>query len=163
MLYIIRHGQRSDIGNLKEFVKMKKDHDPHLTSIGEFMSYKTGDGICEEHDYEKFPLLMISSPYLRCIQTAENILKGIEFVKNKHAMQDNTIFLEDSLRELQSSEAYVKPENYWTITSMDQFSLSRPDMKSFTLDPPRAEPCEGRNFEIFFNFKIKSELNLIGR
>jgi len=123
---------------------MNKHHDPHLTSIGEFMSYKTGEGISEEHDYEKFPLLVISSPYLRCIQTSENLLKGVEFVLNKNALQDNTIFLEDSLRELQGPEAYVKPETFWSITSMEQFATTRSDMKSYTLNPPKAEDCEGK-------------------
>ena len=51
MLYIIRHGQRSDLGNLREFSKVKKIFDSHLTSIGEFMAFKTGEHISSEHNF----------------------------------------------------------------------------------------------------------------
>ena len=143
MLYLIRHGQRANIANLKEFTKIQISHDPHLTSIGEFMAYQTGEYICKENNYEKFPLLVMSSPYLRCIQTAENILKGIEFTPGDDAMQDNTIFLEDSLREVQGPEAFVDPKDYWNTTCMEHFALTNPDLKSFTLNPPKAEQSKG--------------------
>jgi broad specificity phosphatase PhoE len=147
MLYLIRHGQRSDIGNLKEFLKMKKKHDPHLTSIGEFMAYKTGELISKEHNYKKFPLITLSSPYLRCIQTTENILKGIAFAPGDEVMAGNTIFLEDSLRELQGPEAYVDPNNYWHITSMEHLATKTSDIKSFTLNPPKPEKNEGKKMK----------------
>ena len=143
MLYLIRHGQRSDLGNLKEFLKMKKPHDPHLTSIGEFMALKTGEFISEENNYKKFPLLTVSSPYLRCIQTTENILKGIDFAPGDFANADSTIYLEDALRELQGPEAFVDPENYWSSTSMEHFATKFDDMKGFTLGPAKGEENEG--------------------
>ena len=148
MLYLIRHGQRSDIGNLKEVLKMAKVHDPHLTSIGEFMAYKTGEFISSEHEYKKFSLLTMSSPYLRCIQTAENILRGIEFAPGDNAMKDNTIYLEDALRELQGPEALVDPKNYWNSTVMEHFKEKHGDMKSFTLSPPKKEENDGNNNNI---------------
>ena len=144
MLYLIRHGQRSDIGNLKEVLKMVKPHDPHLTSIGEFMAYKTGEFISSEHNYKKMDLLTLSSPYLRCIQTAENILRGIEFAPGDSAMNDNTIFLEDALRELQGPEAHVDPSQYWNSNVMEHFAKSHGDMKSFTLSPPKSQENAGK-------------------
>lgn len=154
MLYLIRHGQRANIANLKELSKIKIEHDPHLTSIGEFMAYQTGEYICKENNYEKFPLMTMSSPYLRCIQTAENILKGIEFAPGDDAMQDNTIFLEDALRELQGPEAFVDPKNYWSTTCMEHFSLANPDMKSYTFNPPKPEECSGIFIGLFPNMEI---------
>lgn len=134
MFYLIRHGQRSDIGNLKDVQTTQKLHDPHLTSIGEFTSFKAGELISEEFDYDAPKPIVISSPYLRCIQTAENVLKGMQFRVSQQILEDDTIYIEDAIRESQKCDSNVDPLEYFDITFLEKMTQKYPNLEKHCIE-----------------------------
>ena len=92
MIFVVRHGERSDDVNVDKLDFKEWEFDPNLTLIGKKQANITGieiNNICENE--KKF--VIVSSPFLRCIETAINISKSLPKI------YENTIFLQDSLGE----------------------------------------------------------------
>jgi len=122
MIYILRHGERADYGPQYEKDKIELSFDPHLTDLGKLQAYYAGETIksLTKQAYEKNLLktdkvkyLVVSSPFLRCIQTSYHVIQalGQENVLNK------TIYLEEAVCEHLSS-------NYFKTNPLPQL-LSR--------------------------------------
>jgi phosphohistidine phosphatase SixA len=109
-IFLVRHAEREDEAQSdSEFStkkmaaqKSKQFHKGHpancsITSRGEYQSYLTGKAIDQDYMEEKDskedeePLLVLSSPYKRCVQTAIGICKGLETGGRK--IFKNTIFV----------------------------------------------------------------------
>jgi broad specificity phosphatase PhoE len=99
-----------------------KEYDPHLTQIGQQQAFYLGESLAKELQGKK--MLIISSPYRRCLETAESFLNGMQIntlyndkcnllpEKIKACpVIDRTIFVEDAARERQD-EAYFTAEEY---------------------------------------------------
>ena len=116
MLYIVRHGERADLNGTEEDKKnIRLKFDPNLTENGKLQAQTTGKFIDLnlESTYSKkgikYNVIIISSPFLRCLQTAANIAKNLKNVQQK------TIFIEDKIGEIMSSrwfEYNVNPDLY---------------------------------------------------
>jgi broad specificity phosphatase PhoE len=82
MIVVVRHGERADDAKEEEKAKIPREFDPHLTKLGQKQGTDTGIFI-EEYLKEKFSskqfknCYLVSSPFLRCIMTAEAI--GLAF------------------------------------------------------------------------------------
>ena len=76
---LIRHGERSDFkGLVPQFGKL----DPELTKHGEEQAYTAGQLLSDELvrmklDPQTTKIQLISSPFVRTLQTSRNVLKGI--------------------------------------------------------------------------------------
>jgi len=97
MFFVVRHGERADFSyDSKEKSRVFKDYDPPLTAVGLKQSLKTGDFIKNSlnkiNSVNKTPII-ITSPFLRCVETAINIAKNFDFI------YENSIFLENSIGE----------------------------------------------------------------
>lgn len=82
MIVVVRHGERADDAQEEEKSKIQLEFDPHLTKLGQKQGTDTGIFI-EKYLKENFPsktfknCYLVSSPFLRCIMTAEAI--GLAF------------------------------------------------------------------------------------
>ncbi len=102
MLFLVRHGERADHGTPEEKSKIQIKCDPHLTELGKVQAKKAGERIINLlHDYqqtsgkkpEDLKYLIISSPFRRCIQTANHISHALP----KENIIGQKIYLNDYL------------------------------------------------------------------
>ena len=78
-IFVVRHGHRSD-DDPTWAEEILRPWDPELTKQGHDCAFKTGQDIkilCESLNITINQI--ISSPFLRCLQTASNLAKGIEY------------------------------------------------------------------------------------
>ncbi len=87
MFIVVRHGHKRIDGSIEEQSQIKIKEDSSLTDIGKLDSLKVGENIHKKFGDKKYKV--ISSPYYRCLQTAENVLNGL----GKKYM-NNTIYVE---------------------------------------------------------------------
>jgi len=80
-LYIVRHGIAID----REDPKCPPDPERFLTDEGTEKSRQVAKGVAE---IASLPDLMISSPYVRAVQTAEVFAEVLEYSKNKIRKSD---------------------------------------------------------------------------
>ena len=102
MLFLVRHGQRADQATPEEKSKIQLKCDPHLTDLGKVQAKKAGERIVNLlHNYhdvsgkkpEDLKYLIISSPFRRCIQTANHISHALA----KENIIGQKIYLNDYL------------------------------------------------------------------
>ncbi len=99
-MYIVRHGQRADQGTLEDMNAVTNKYDPELTGVGRMQSFLTGQRLFTEiPDIKSKRIMIICSPYIRCLQTAENLLNGL--LQYPIQLYENKIFVEDAIRENQ--------------------------------------------------------------
>lgn len=73
MMFFIRHGERAD-NCPKERYDVINHYDPHLTVVGREQSKKTGASLRKLLKLKKLTkVIILSSPFLRCLQTAQEI------------------------------------------------------------------------------------------
>ena len=85
-LILVRHGERLDDSNRvspeeRKATKMLNELDTPLSINGKVMAVETGQHIkafLNENGHRDYNVKMISSPYVRCLQTAEGIFRGME-------------------------------------------------------------------------------------
>ena len=108
MFWYLRHGARADL----EDSELHKTHctrfpstDPTLTAEGLDMASKSGEYFKQQmqENYPDKKYLIISSPYLRCIQTAREIANSLA----PGTVHDNTIHIETAYEEWWNSSAGV--------------------------------------------------------
>eukprot|EP01016_Furgasonia_blochmanni_P036726 TRINITY_DN4229_c0_g1_i1.p1 TRINITY_DN4229_c0_g1~~TRINITY_DN4229_c0_g1_i1.p1 ORF type:complete len:304 (+),score=4.81 TRINITY_DN4229_c0_g1_i1:171-1082(+) len=107
MFYVVRHGQRGDRGTPYERERIEIPFDPHLTEKGCAQAEETGIFLEEQiKAYEKLlsirkgtdwtgrvKAVVISSPFLRTMMTAHNIVSRLSNV------YENRIFIQDGFCE----------------------------------------------------------------
>lgn len=77
MIFNIRHTHRADRGTIEEQKPVTKTFDTEISQIGLMQGYNIGLKIGEMMGREK-PFMVICSPQIRCLQTAEMILSGLD-------------------------------------------------------------------------------------
>jgi broad specificity phosphatase PhoE len=110
MIYFVRHACRAENGTLEEIFQMTSSCDPHITKVGKYQSFILGERLAFQiPDIYRKTLLVVSSPYLRCLKTAESLVNGLkeQYIK----LSDNRIHVEDALVEHQSKKYF--PENHF--------------------------------------------------
>ena len=121
MMYIIRHALRSDSGSLEDKKTVKLPFDTPINQLGRLQAYTVGQKLqLEIPELKKKKLLFICSPYLRCLQTTEQIIIGLEI--NQSSILHETIFVEDAVRESQF-EFHSKPCDFRKLTFFDGTQL----------------------------------------
>jgi len=76
MIFFLRHGERADCVDFDELSKIEISVDPHLTELGKLQARYSAYELrkmTEDHIKENTKYFIISSPFLRCIQTASEI------------------------------------------------------------------------------------------
>lgn len=118
--FMMRHSERCDlVYNKKENDKVIDHEDSPITTRGEKMAELTGNFIRNsirqlKHDgtiNKNVTPVIISSPYLRCLQTAKNVINGLNTPIHK-----NTIFIEDGCQERQDIKRYLKTGQNQVLT-----------------------------------------------
>jgi broad specificity phosphatase PhoE len=111
MLYIISHGQRADQGTLEDRMRVRNAWDPPLTSVGRMQSFLTGEQLYREiPSIKKKRLLVIVSPFRRCMETAENLLVGLQLTNI--TLYENCVFVDDAVRENHSDKPFTLADYY---------------------------------------------------
>lgn len=127
MFYVIRHGQRADQGTLEDRASVKNVWDPPLTPVGRMQSFLTGEQLYKEiPNIKKKRLLVIVSPFRRCLETAENLLVGLQLTNV--TLYDNCVFVDDAVRENHAGKSFVLADYY----GLDFFNIKPiifPDVK----------------------------------
>lgn len=108
MFFLIRHGERADfVNDPKEHKKVIVPCDPPLTTYGHQMAFETGEYLkiqLERFKLEKrcsldAKIVLISSPFYRCLQTTKMIAKGVGLEN----LYSKNIFVEDAIGEYWST------------------------------------------------------------
>ena len=108
MIFAIRHGQRADdpCSNDPSFIEL--EYDPPLSSYGLAQAHLTGLYLREaisnlqSSSGEKQKIVVLSSPFLRCIQTAIYLSNALDY------FHKNTIYITDEISEIQKSKFFSK-------------------------------------------------------
>lgn len=89
MIILIRHGERADSVTSEHF-KVVCEYDPPLSSLGELQCVLTGKYL---KSFEK-EIIIVSSPFLRCLQTANIIKSHLPNIFN------DSIYIEENASEI---------------------------------------------------------------
>ena len=120
MIFLVRHGERSDKVE-KEKYQVEIKYDPNLTNHGTNQALATGLFIQEKvEEAAKFEILLsskqkyfvISSPFLRCVQTAYHLINGLG--KDAEIINE-VIHIDDGLGEKMKSSYFdqdILPDLY---------------------------------------------------
>ena len=106
--HFIRHGERADLsGNPLEKSEIKLKFDPHLTELGKKQAKSTGEFLAQKYKNDSNPIFIVSSPFLRCLQTADIILDQIK-INSKNLVEK--IIINEDFCEILSSDLFEKNE-----------------------------------------------------
>eukprot|EP00796_Vickermania_ingenoplastis_P008726 gene8726-6132_t len=98
-IIIVRHGEREDQKN-PEFAKTyPRPHDSPLTPNGELMSRKLGGFLRYQYTIRPEEVIVLSSPLVRCIQTANGIVQGLIRHSPRREKVSIPIYLEPTIME----------------------------------------------------------------
>jgi broad specificity phosphatase PhoE len=112
MIFVLRHGERADDNGPRDDIE--KSFDPHLTDHGKEQAIVSGfalaqmidkaikDGLIKTSNPE---IVIVSSPYLRCLETAAGLLSGLQ----KYKVVNNTIYADDGIAEFQGEVFFDAP------------------------------------------------------
>jgi broad specificity phosphatase PhoE len=127
MIFAIRHGQRADDPLAKDLVPIELEFDPPLSKNGILQAKLTGIYMREMIERMKGgpkKVIVLSSPFLRCIQTAINLADGLA---NFHK---ETIYICDEIAEIQKTKFFKKdvlPDLHFRQEKMDLKYFELPD------------------------------------
>lgn len=123
MFAIIRHGERADKSeNCSERKRIEIEFDPHLTQTGHLMAARTGrllmdlfaQKISEKILDENYEIVLISSPFLRCLQTAAEIMRHTSSKRHNGVLR-----VEESITEWLNSKWFPSKN------SIDELSIHK--------------------------------------
>jgi broad specificity phosphatase PhoE len=112
MFYLIRHTLNSCHGSLEYKKLILNKDDCGLTDVGKIQAYRIGEKLLQEIGLDK-EIIVISSPYLRTLQTAENIRIGIK--KTGLVSFKNDVYVEDILSELNDEKCVENGSSFENI------------------------------------------------
>lgn len=109
-MFFIRHAERmdrsSDLNEKEKAVKYKTDIPLSVNGVNQ--AREAVKEFSSELKCKK--LLIIASPYYRCLQTAEIFL---EHLSKSHEIHQNTIFVEEQFREIEFSKIIM--QHYYSL------------------------------------------------
>lgn len=76
-VFIVRHGEREDHKDKSFSLRTSRPHDPPLTDNGVGMAEALGTYLRTHYGLEPSSVVVLSSPLLRCVQTAAGIIRGL--------------------------------------------------------------------------------------
>ena len=117
-VYIVRHSERADnVWDPKERSKITYEHDVPITEEGHKIAYHAGKWFKERVLSRKlsnkdFKYRIISSPYLKCLQTAKCLAQVIGYDN----IYEKKLFIEDAVEEWYNEEQVpedVRQKRFW--------------------------------------------------
>lgn len=164
MFFILRHGERADFSyNDKERSRVIKDFDPPLTQIGLNQADVTGKfikKIIKSIDNEKKIPIIISSPFLRCVETSLQIAEKFDNIFNE------SIYIEDCLGEYMQRTWFsynIIDELFIKTNKLKEESLKKRKIVKGFLDKRKSidlQPKYPEDFIVFFK-RIQNTLKSI--
>lgn len=136
MLIAVRHGQRADDPLAKDSVPIEIEFDPPLSKNGILQAKLTGRylresiAVIERMANEPKKVVVISSPFLRCIQTAINLANGLA------SFHKETIYITDEICEIQKTKFFKKEvlqDLHFRQEKATQSYYQLPEGQTFTL------------------------------
>ena len=124
-LFIIRHGERLDKINPLWYKKALRPHDTPLSKEGYKQSERLGKWL-----YGKLPITnniaIFSSPFIRCVQTSDAIVKQLEGLKYDGIYSDKSteICIEPGLSEDPGYLNGSEDNPIWFLNAADLMSIS---------------------------------------
>ncbi len=117
IIYFVRHGERLDLlqaEKLDREEEVQVDKNALLSDFGKTQSFVTGMHIARS--MKNFPkdskVIIMSSPYLRCLQTAFQIMLGLKM--EGFRIYEPTIFYTDFLKEFQNEKTKMTKQEMQT-------------------------------------------------
>ena len=160
LLIIIRHGERTDrVGEIPKCGILN----PELTEKGKNQSFLAGKILINtviKYDIKKFSpnnIQIRTSPYIRTIQTAVQILKGFNlFFKEKNNKENlNNIYIDFDLKKRIKPNKKIN-KNEFLYKTVENYINFDPELKGynylgdkgeFSLEPETKEQCEKRSYD----------------
>jgi len=131
MIFILRHGERADNAGPEEKKLIECECDPHLTPWGKIQAKAAGiqlrsliqdsfkNGLLKTQNPQ---IVMVSSPFLRCLQTASGILEAFK----DEEIFNESIFIDTGISEYLSTSFYDKdPMGNLFIVKKDRKCLEK--------------------------------------
>eukprot|EP01017_Pseudomicrothorax_dubius_P004523 TRINITY_DN1092_c0_g4_i5.p1 TRINITY_DN1092_c0_g4~~TRINITY_DN1092_c0_g4_i5.p1 ORF type:complete len:309 (+),score=76.50 TRINITY_DN1092_c0_g4_i5:68-928(+) len=154
MLFVVRHGERGDDKGEKPLIH----GDTHLTSHGVDQARETGRYIRskvaqyqkerKEESKEPMTAIILTSPWLRCLQTAAGILETIG------PAHENAIHLEEALGEYLDWKNYDRIKHRLNLFTKPEEELKKlfdaPLKKSVLTDESLIHSREGRGYPAMY-------------
>ena len=138
IIYFVRHGEREDLLRLQKLSDIDDDYDDGkdmtkrnalLSDLGKTQAFLTGMSIAQNLRPRLMPgakISIMSSPYLRCIQTAFQVMLGMKVEGLQ--LEDMTIYYTDFLKEYQNQRNSMSKEEMLS----DFKSLNLPEAVTVT-------------------------------
>lgn len=137
IVYFVRHGEREDLAQMEKLNPDGQDdttkdlikRNTLLSDFGKTQSFVTGVSIAQTlkpRIVQGAKILIMSSPYLRCLQTAFQIMMGMQY--EGAMLNDPTIYYTDFLKEYQNQKTKMTKEEM--ATEIQRLNL--PDNISIT-------------------------------
>ena len=161
LLIIIRHGERTDrVGEIPKCGILN----PELTQKGKIQSFLASKILIQtifKHGIKDISPNIIqirTSPYIRTIQTAVQILKGFNtFFKEQNLINENlnNIYIDFDLRKRIKPNKKIN-KNEFLYKTIEHYIDFDPELKEFnylgdkgefSLEPETKEQCEKRSFD----------------
>ena len=136
MILAVRHGQRADDPMAKDSVPIELEFDPPLSKNGILQAKLTGRYLremiasMERMSNESKKVIVLASPFLRCIQTAIHLADGLA---NFHK---ETIYVCDEISEIQKPKFFKKDvlqDLHFRQGNENQSYYELPDGRMFNL------------------------------
>lgn len=128
-LFFIRHGERAD-----KYLDQKQTN-TLITPNGMDQALKTGIFLAQTLDKQKNPdnqeILILSSPYLRCIQTAYYIIQSLQ--KSNIKIYNNTIYYTSHLKEWQKKNGETIMTSCQWDKEIEEFKPNFSSNKNFQI------------------------------
>ena len=135
--FLVRHSEREDQVKNHDIrinsLKFSYPDDPHITFNGDDIAYQTGRFVCDKIGHAKnerifdrnidHEIVQITSPYIRCMQTAFHFVKA--FKEKGLKLYKNSLFQEDGIFEWQLDKKFKGKDEGIVLMSdkMDESSL----------------------------------------
>eukprot|EP01059_Diplonema_ambulator_P026491 TRINITY_DN4377_c0_g2_i1.p1 TRINITY_DN4377_c0_g2~~TRINITY_DN4377_c0_g2_i1.p1 ORF type:complete len:272 (+),score=42.85 TRINITY_DN4377_c0_g2_i1:45-860(+) len=108
-VYTVRHGEREDAVNDDWCKYSDRPYDPPLTADGRQQAKEVGQKLLERSD-DEIPSVVVSSPYLRCLQTAAIIFHELKVGSSDEVPVSNKIIVHYDLGEVQDPRVLSSSE-----------------------------------------------------
>ena len=141
MILAVRHGQRADDPLAMDSVPIELDFDPPLSKNGILQAKLTGrylrETITNIERMSNIPkkVIVLSSPFLRCIQTAIHLADGLA------SFHKETIYICDEISEIQKPKFFKKD-----VLQDLHFRQGKPNLSYYELPDGRTFNLKEKNF-----------------
>lgn len=125
-VFIIRHGERLDKINHLWSSKAIRPQDTPLSNVGHKQARRLGKWLYSKIPITK-PIKIFSSPFIRCIQTADNIAEQLEGLQHSGLFGTNLseICVEPGIAEDPYYMKDLKCNTPWFLNAADLMSISQ--------------------------------------